>query len=331
MSILGNTSLDVNKILPMQRPWAWDLYKKEVANTWTPDEVPVQDDVEQWKSKTALTEDERSLILMNLGFFSTAESLTGSNLMMCVYKYIKDPACRQYIIRQAATEAIHVHMFIYLCDSLGLDPDVIYNMYKTQFETKEKDDFVIDLTSALTEENLDMNKDEDKKKLLYNLLGYYIIFEGIMFYAGFAMILALKNKNKMTSLGQQFEWTLRDESLHVEFGTRVIKDIIAENPQLWTDEFKQTIVEKVKQAVQLEFNYIEKACPVAVVGIPQKMFKQYIEYIADRRLESIGLPPQYKTENPFPWLSKVMDLTKETNFFEKRPTEYSIGTLGDWD
>ena len=644
MSILGNTSLDVNKILPMQRPWAWEMYKKGVANNWTPQEVSMQDDVEQWKS-SQITDEERNLALLNFGFFSVSESLTGSNLLLALYKYIKDPACRMYLIRQAMEEACHTEMFVYICDSLGLNPDEVYTMYKTVGEIKEKDDFVVELTKELTHENINIETHEGKLALLRNLVGFYLVMEGIFFYGGIAQMSALKNKNKLSGAGQQFEYLLRDEclsantelltpygwknvkdinytddiaqwntdgtinfvkpkklsksfqkeiynfqnyegqlsqsvssnhrivyitahgnikvveahkatpaagkfinagilqnngkislyleeqylialqadghipaysytssveharhrfeftkkrkkdrllnilkqlgwdftykknnrnnyifyvscpksiglyknfdqwinlsnvsynwckefieemqywdgnktgrenvlgytscvksnvdilqaiaalsnyrtvrnftppkkethstkygllitkhknttdgqcvkinkaeyndfvygievdsgfilikhddavsvtgnSLHVEFGVNVINSIKDEFPEIWSDDVQDELVNIVKEAVRLEHIYLEKTCPKAVVGIPQKMFKQYIEYIADRRLESIGLPAQYKTENPFPWLSKVMDLTKETNFFEKRPTEYSIGTLGDWD
>lgn len=331
MSILGNTSLDVNKILPMKRPWAWEMYKKGVANNWTPEEIAMQDDVEQWKSKTALTEEERALALLNFGFFSVGESLTASNLVLVLYKYIKDPACRSYLLRQAWEEQLHVHMFVYICDSLGLDPDHVYNMYKTVGEIKEKDDFVVELTQSLVDENIDVDTPEGKLSLLRNLIGYYIVMEGIFFYGGFAQMLAMKNKNKLVGAGQQFEYVLRDESLHVQFGVNVINSIKEEAPEIWTDQLKNELIDIVKKAVELEHMYLEKTCPTAVVGIPQKLFKQYIEYIADRRLESIGLPAQYKSENPFPWLSKVMDLSKETNFFEKRVTEYAVGTLEDWD
>lgn len=646
MSILGNTSLDVNKILPMQRPWAWEMYKKGVANNWTPEEIPMMDDVEQWKTGK-LTDEEKNMALLNYGFFSVSESLTGNNLLLAIYKYIKDPACRMYLIRQTFEESIHTDMFVYICDSLGLDPEEVYTMYKNVGEIKEKDDFVVELTKELTENNIDINTKEGKLALLRNLVGFYLVMEGIFFYGGIAQMLAMQNKNKLTGTGQQFTYLLRDEclshstelltpkgwkniteitysddivqwfpdgtmnftkpkklsksyvndiykfknyqnhinqavsenhrivyltrennvkvtkpkdvaknahcrfincgtlnnnsnkslsyeerfliafqadgsfanpktqktkqiacefqfkkqrkinrltsilqslgwyytvsidkdgftnfyiktppgyqpykffkdwvdltnvslewckdfieessywdanikedinnftyfssiesnvdiiqaisvlcgyrstkkcdylslknpkhsdfykvninkhinttnnsvvehtvekyndyvygvevdssfllirnegavsvtgnSLHVEFGVNVINSIKDEFPEIWSDSLKQELVEIVKEAVRLEHIYLEKTCPTAVVGIPQKMFKQYIEYIADRRLESIGLPPQYKTENPFPWLSKVMDLTKETNFFEKRPTEYSIGTLGDWD
>lgn len=650
MSILGNTSLDVNKILPMKRPWAWDMYKKGVANNWTPEEIAMMDDIEQWKTGK-LTEEEKNMALLNYGFFSVSESLTGNNLLLAIYKYIKDPACRMYLIRQTFEESVHTDMFVYICDSLGLDPEEVYTMYKNVAEIKEKDDFVLELTKELSDDNIDIETPEGKLALLRNLVGFYLVMEGIFFYGGIAQMLAMQNKNKLTGTGQQFTYLLRDEcltkttqllttsgwknitdvnyeddiaqwhpdgsitftkpkklsksyvnqvyrfknyqnhinqvvsenhricyltkdnnlkvvtakeatpnpyckfintgklnqlgkdklndyerfliayqadghsngdpyrngkysntkycvfsfkkqrkidrlhdllkslkwdyntsllkdgktvfyvnvplqfsvyktfdkwihlsnitsnwcaefinevsywdghrvnngednritygsviesntdyvqaiaslagyrtnkktvpddrketfsdyhklhivkdrdyvlggkikktiedyndyvygvevdssfllirnegavsvtgnSLHVEFGVNVINSIKDEFPEIWSDDVQDELVNIVKEAVRLEHIYLEKTCPKAVVGIPQKMFKQYIEYIADRRLESIGLPAQYKTENPFPWLSKVMDLTKETNFFEKRPTEYSIGTLGDWD
>lgn len=331
MALINNKStMDPNKILPMSYTWARQHYKDGIANNWTPEEIPMHLDVEQYKSSTALTDAERRLVLWNLGFFSTAESLTANNLVLAVYRHVTNPECRQYLLRQAFEEAIHTDTFIYCCDTLGLNPDEIYTMYQTIPSIKEKDEFVVSLTKSIFDPNFTTEGPENVKKFLHDLIGYYVIMEGIFFYAGFAMMLALKRQNKMVGIGQQFEYIMRDESIHLAFGCDLINGIIAENPEIWTEEFKQEIVALIRQAVVLEQRYALDACPDGIVGINARQFSDYVEYIADRRCLRLGLPMQYGTPNPLLWLSESTDLRKKKNFFETKVTEYQTGTL-EWD
>jgi ribonucleoside-diphosphate reductase beta chain len=329
MSIINNTKTDPNKILPMTYTWARQHYKDALANTWTPEEVPMQDDIEQWKSNT-LSPQERRLILWNLGFFSTAESLTANNIVLAAYNHVTNPECRQYMLRQGFEEAVHTDTFIYCCDSLGLDPEEIYGMYETIPSIKEKDEFVIKLTEGVFDPNFSTEGDDNVQRFLHDLVGYYVIMEGVFFYAGFAMMLALKRQRKMVGIGEQFEYIMRDESLHLAFGCDLINTIKQEFPQVWTAEFQQELVELIRRSVELEATYARDACPEGIVGINSEQFVTYVEHIADRRLERIGLPEQYHVENPFPWMSQATDLSKEKNFFETRVTEYQTGSLS-WD
>lgn len=328
--ILNNNVTDPNKILPMTYLWARQYYKDGVANNWVPEEVSMQLDVEQWRSKTVLSESERRLVLWNLGFFSTAESLTANNLVLAVYRHVTNPECRQYLLRQAFEEAIHTDTFIYCCDSLGLNPDDIYTMYATIPSIKEKDDFVVELTRSIFDPNFVTDGIDNIRRFVHDLIGYYVIMEGIFFYAGFAMMLALKRQGKMIGIGEQFEYIMRDESLHLGFGCDLINTIKAENPQVWTPLFAQEVTGLIKRAVELEKKYALDACPQGMLGINAKQFSDYVEYIADRRLERIGLPKQYFKENPFPWMSQATDLNKEKNFFETRVTEYKVGGSLEW-
>ncbi len=329
--LLNNSTVDPNKILPMRYLWARKHYKNGVANNWTPEEISMQKDIEQWKSNKVLSETERHMILWNLGFFSTAESLTANNLVLAVYRHVTNPECRQYLLRQAYEEAVHTDTFIYCCDSLGLDPDEIYNMYETIPTIKAKDDFVIKLTTSLFDPTFETNTPENIQKFLHDLIGYYVIMEGIFFYAGFAMMLALRRQGKMTGIGEQFEYIMRDESIHLAFGCDLINTIKAENPEIWTQKFKDELVGLIKQAAILEKQYAFDACPQGVLGINPEQFCNYVEYIVDRRLERIGLPKQYGKENPFPWMSQATDLNKEKNFFETRVTEYQTAGSLDWE
>jgi ribonucleoside-diphosphate reductase beta chain len=330
MAIINCTSTDPNKILPLNYPWARQHYKDGIANNWTPEEISMQEDVEQWKSRAFLSANERKLILWNLGFFSTAESLTANNIVLSVYRHVTNPECRQYLLRQAFEEAIHTDTFIYCCDSLGLNPDEIYNMYNNVPSIKAKDEFVINLTKSILDPNFKTDSQENIKLFVHDLIGFYVIMEGIFFYAGFAMILALKRLGKMNGIGQQFEYIMRDESLHLAFGCDLINTIKAENPLIFDDEFTKDITKMITHAVELEKNYAYDACPEGILGINANLFADYVEYIADRRLERIGLDKIYGTANPFPWMSQSTDLAKRKNFFETRVTEYQNGGMLEW-
>ena len=331
MAIINNSKIDPNKILPMTYMWARQHYKDGIANNWTPEEVSMQKDVEQWKSPTFLSEAERKMILWNLGFFSTAESLTANNIVLAVYRNVTNPECRQYLLRQAYEEAVHTDTFIYCCDTLGLDPDEIYTMYQTVPSIKAKDDYVVKLTTSIFNPNFVTDSEENVQKFLRDLIGYYVIMEGIFFYAGFAMMLALKRQNKMVGIGEQFEYIMRDDSIHLAFGCDLINTIKRENPRVWTLEFQQEIVSLIDKSVDLEKTYAREACPEGVVGISAQQFCDYVEYIADRRLERLDLPKLYKKENPLPWMSQATDLSKEKNFFETRVTEYQTAGSLDWE
>lgn len=330
MSIINNSKTDPNKILPMTYTWAREHYRNGIANTWVPEEIPMQDDIEQWKSPTALTDVERRLIIWNLGFFSTAESLTANNIVLAVYNHVTNPEARQYMLRQAFEEAVHTDTFIYVCDSLGLDPDEIYGMYETIPSIREKDEFVVELTKSVFEPSFTTEGTDNIRRFVHDLVGYYIIMEGIFFYAGFAMMLALKRKGKMVGIGEQFEYIMRDESLHLAFGADLINTIRTESPDIWTSEFQQELTGLILKSVELEKIYANDACPSGIVGINSESFSEYVEHIADRRLERIGLEKQFGTANPFPWMSQSTDLSKEKNFFETRVTEYQTGGL-DWN
>ncbi|WP_117593742.1 ribonucleotide-diphosphate reductase subunit beta [Haloprofundus halophilus] len=330
MPILNDDSQhDPNKILPIEYDWAREYYKAGVANNWVPEEVPMQDDVSQW-SGDELTDAERRLVEWNLGFFSTAESLTANNIVLAVYDYVTAPECRQYLLRQAYEEAIHTDTFIYCCDSLGFDPEYLYGMYDRVPSIEEKDAFVVDLTRAVDDPAFTIDTDDDLRAFLRDLVGFYVIMEGIFFYAGFAMMLALKRQGKMVGVGEQFEYIMRDESLHLNFGVDLVNTIRDENPGVWTDDFDAEIRELVVEAVELEQIYAEEACPPDLFGMSAEQFAEYVEYVADRRLGQLRMEAEFETGNPFPWMSEQVDLNKEKNFFETQVTEYQSGGSLDW-
>jgi len=319
---------DPNKILPMDYDWAREYYQSGVANNWTPEEIAMGEDVRQFEDGT-VSDAEKQLVEWNLGFFSTAESLTANNIVLAVYDYVTAPECRQYLLRQAYEEAVHTDTFIYCCDSLGYDPDYLYGMYDRIPAIEAKDDFVVDLTRVVDDPEFTIDSPEDVRAFLRDLVGFYVVMEGIFFYAGFAMMLGLKRQNKLTGIGQQFEYIMRDESLHLGFGVDLIKQIRVET-DAWTDDFEAEMIELITDAVELEQRYAREACPDEILGMGPEQFAEYVEFVADRRLGQLELPEQYGTENPFPWMSEAADLDKEKNFFETQVTEYQSGGQLEW-
>ncbi len=329
MSIIRNKTVDVNQILPLKYPWAWEHYMDGVRNNWLPNEVPMQTDIQHWKGND-LSPGERQMIMRNLGFFSTAESLVANNIVLCIYKYITNPEARQYLLRQAYEEAVHTHTFLYIVQNLGLSEQEVFNAYNEIPSIANKDKAQMQLTSDLLERDLDLDRPEDLKAFVLNLIGFYIVMEGMYFYSGFVMILSLMRQNKVPGIGEQFQYILRDESLHLAFGADLINTIVAENPEVWDNELQEEIERRVIEAVALETDYARDCLSEKVLGMNPELFLTYMKYIADRRMESINLNPIYGiNESPFPWMEEIIDAPKEKNFFETRVTDYQTGGL-EW-
>lgn len=325
--LINCSTVDVNQLMPLKYKWAWEHYLNGCANHWMPTEVPMAKDIELWKSNR-LSQDERLVIMRNLGFFSTAESLVGNNIVLAIFKHVTNPEVRQYLLRQMFEEAIHTHTFHYIVESLSLDQGEIFNMYNEIEAIKIKDEFEMKLTEDVLDPTFNTSTLEGKQKFLKNLIGYYIIMEGIFFYSGFAMILSLHRQNKMTGIGEQFQYILRDETIHLNFGIDLINSVKEENPEIWTESFQESITNLIQEAVELEIAYARDCLPRGILGLTAPMFREYVQHIADRRLERIGLKAMYRSKNPFPWMSETIDLGKEKNFFETRVTEYqSAGNL----
>ncbi len=327
--LINCKAVDVNQLMPLKYKWAWEHYLNGCANNWLPSEVPMSKDIELWKSKD-LSEDERHVIMRNLGFFATAESLVGNNIVLAIFRHITNPEARQYLLRQAFEEAVHSHTFLYICESLNLDEGELFNMYNEIPCIHAKDSFQMALTGDVLQENFSTATTKGAQKFLENLIGYYLIMEGVFFYSGFVMILSFHRQNKMTGIGEQYQYILRDETIHLNFGIDMINGIKEENPDLWTAAFQAHIVDLMQQAVELEIRYAEECLPRGILGLQAAMFRDYVQYIADRRLERVGVKAIYGSKNPFPWMSETIDLNKEKNFFETRVTEYQTAANLVW-
>ena len=328
--IINGLEADVIQLYPMRHKFAWEYYNNANSNHWLPTEISMQLDIEQWKSKTAITPDERQAFETVLGFFTTADSIAANNIVMGFYKHVTSPEVRMYLLRQAYEEAIHTHAYQYIVESLAMDELKIFNMYREVDAIYNKEEFILGFNEGVFDGSFKTGTFEADQKFLENWCVFSLILEGIFFYSSFAVVLGFKRQNKLTGSAEQIEYIMRDESMHLNFGIEIINALKEENPDLWTKDFQARIIDLVRKAAVLEYTYAQEVFPKGIFGLNADGFKQYIEYIADRRLERVGLPAQFGVTNPFLWMSEAIDLSKKKNFFETRVTEYKTGGSLDW-
>ena len=326
-----NCKADLNQLVPLKYQWAWQKYLDGCANHWMPQEISMAADIALWKEPNGLSEDERTIVKRNLGFFSSADSLVANNLVLAVYRHITNPECRQYLLRQAFEEAVHTHAYQYCVESLQLDEREVFNMYREIESIHDKAVWAVKYIDSLGDPNFHTGTLEDDQRLLRDLIAFYVIFEGIFFYVGFVQVLSLGRRGKMTGCAEQFQYILRDESMHMNFGMDIINQIKIENPKLWDDAMRSEAIAMIREGVELETRYAYDTMPRGILGLTAPMFEEYLHFIANRRCAQIGLSEIYPgANNPFPWMSEVIDLKKEKNFFETRVTEYQTGGALNW-
>ena len=295
-----NCRADLNQLVPFKYDWAWQKYIDGCANHWMPQEVNMTADVATWKSKEGLSDDERRIVERSLGYFSTADSLVANNLVLGIYRLVTNPECRQYLLRQAFEEAIHTHAYQYCIESLGMDEGEVFNMYREVPSVAKKAAWSISHTHELSDPNFETGSIEGDQQLLRNLIGFYAVTEGIFFYCGFTQILSMGRRNKMTGVAEQFQYILRDESMHLNFGIDVINQIKLENPHLWTEQFKEEATQMILEGTALEIEYARDTMPRGVLGMNAAMMEEYLHFIANRRLTQLGLSEQFpERKTPF--------------------------------
>ncbi|PXY00433.1 ribonucleotide-diphosphate reductase subunit beta [Halomonas sp. LBP4] len=327
-----NARADLNQLVPFKYEWAWQKYLDGSANHWMPQEVNMNADIALWKSQDGLTADERRIVERSLGYFSTADSLVANNLVLALYRLITNPECRQYLLRQAFEEAIHTHAYQYCVESLGMDEGAVFNMYREVPSVAAKSAWSLKHTQSLARPDFNTGTPETDQELLRNLIAFYCVTEGIFFYCGFSQILSMGRRNKMTGVAEQFQYILRDESMHLNFGVDMINQIKIENPHLWTPAFQDEVTQMILEGTELEIAYARDTMPRGVLGMNAAIMEEYLHFICNRRLAQIGLKEQFPgAQNPFPWMSEIIDLRKEKNFFETRVTEYQVGGALSWD
>jgi ribonucleoside-diphosphate reductase beta chain len=318
--INGRKSMTFN-LLPLKYQWAYDLYRVMKANHWEPEDIQMQKDVEQWRSNE-ITQNERWIIMMGIGYFSAAEGIVGDNIQHVVRELVTAPELKLVLGRHAHEENIHADSLLYMISSLGINPHECEAMFEQIPTIVKKNEFVT-RTSKSLRRDLDLTQTAHKRLLAKNIFVFGQCMEGTQFYGLFGMILALYRQNKFPGIGQMFRYTLRDESNHIEVFRNLFMDLIEENHDIWDTEFREELVDTMREAVNLEKEFIRDCLPVNAVGLSADEFCRYIDFIADRRLVSCGLSPiNQGLTNPLPWLAEMMDVRKEQNFFEGKVTDY---------
>lgn len=308
-------------ILPLKYQWAYDLYKTMKNNHWEPEDIPMQKDVEQWRSGE-ISDVEKWIIKMGIGYFSAAEGIVGDNIIHVVRELVTAPELKLVLGRHAHEENIHADSLVYMISSLGLNPHECEAMFEDVPTIKAKNEFLVNNSRALRRD-VDLTETANKQALAKNMFMFGQVMEGTQFYGLFGMVLSLYRQNKFPGIGQMFRYTLRDESNHIDLLRQLLNELVQENPDVWTPEFKEDLRETMRAGVALEKEFILDCLPVSTVGLSCGEFEEYIDYIGDRRLVDCNLEPlNEKVSNPFPWLAEMMDIKKEQNFFEGRVTEY---------
>lgn len=318
--INGQRSAELN-ILPLKYHEAYRIYKQMKANHWEPDVIDMSKDCAQWNTG-ALSAKERWIIEMGVGYFSAAEGIVGDSVLHVIEDNLTAAELKHASLRQIAEESIHMDSLLHIIGSLNIDLDEVTAKFSDIPSVQKKNAFIMRQMPEL-KMGIDLTQTVNKQKFAKALFGITQVMEGTQFYALFAMILSLHRQNKMTGIGQMFQYTLRDESNHIELGRYILSQLIAENPDLWTPEFRAELVAFMSEGVELEKEFVRDCLPEDGVGMTQADFLTYVDFNADRRLAGLGLPTLSDVRtNPFEWLDEVIFLRKEKNFFETRVTEY---------
>jgi ribonucleoside-diphosphate reductase beta chain len=321
--VVGGRETMAFNLLPLRYQWAYELYRTMKANHWEPEDVQMAKDIEQWRDPAALSQIDRWIVRMGIGYFSAAEGIVGDNILHVVRELVTASEIKLVLGRHAHEENIHADSLLYMISSLGLNPHECEAMFEDVPTIEAKNRFVCDVSRELRRD-LDMDDPESKRLLAKNVFVFGQCMEGTQFYGLFGMILSLYRQGKLPGVGTMFRYTLRDESNHIELFRRLLRELVAENPEIWTETFREELRELMRDAVDLEQRFIADCLPVEAVGLSAADFGQYIDHVADRRLAGVGLEPLHDVtvENPLPWLAELMDVRKEQNFFEGRVTEY---------
>jgi ribonucleoside-diphosphate reductase beta chain len=323
MALIGKASPEDYNLHPSLYPWARKLYDQAIANTWFPHEIPLKEDLEDWAT---MTDDEKYAVEFVLAFFNPAELIVNRVLALGVYPYLKSAECHLYLAKQMWEEANHCVAFEYVLETLPVDRSKIYDTHIERPSMKAKEDFVNKYMKRMTEDTYDIETIEGKRDFVRNLIAYNLIMEGIWFYSGFMVMLSFRQRNKLRNFGSMINWVIRDESLHLKFGMNLVLTTLEENPELVSEEFANEIRDIIIEGVQLENTYNKDLFPNGILGLNADYVNQYVQYVADRRLEELGLPTHFNVSNPAKWMSTATDVYELVNFFEAQNTNYEVNS-----
>ena len=318
------------QISPLKHPFADKIFKTMLKNTWMPQEVPMGRDVEMWNQPDVLTENERSVYKRSLAFVSNLDGIQTNNLVQNILRQITSPEVSLALTRQAFEEALHVYSYSTMIEALKLDPEEIYGMYRRDMELYNKNKYVLRSLSNVSDPNFRTGDFQSDQNFLEACIAN-IILEGIYFYSAFMIFYVLRRNNKMPGSAEMIQFINRDEDIHLQLFISITKTIIQEQPELWTPDFQKRIVANFKGACEHEVDWGLFCIKDGILGLTPRNLTDYIQFITDLRLQVLGLPKQYHSSNPFPWIDEITQGSMiEVNFFEGVVKEYSTGTL-DWD
>jgi len=321
MALIGKASPDDMNLHPIRYKWAYDLYNQAVRNTWFPHEIALQEDLQDWAK---MTDDERHSVTFLMSFFNPAELIVNRSIALGVYPYIKSPECHLYLAKQMWEEANHCVSFEYVLETFPFDKEKIFSLHLEVPSMQAKEAYINRFLKRMTEVTLDISTAEGKKDFIRNLVATNIVMEGIWFYSGFMVALSFRQRNMLRNFGSMISWVLRDESLHLKFGINLVHNVLEENQELLTEDFANEIRNLIIEGVNLETAYNKDLFPNGILGLNAEYVNQYVEYVADRRLEELGLPKHYNVNNPAKWMGTATDVFELVNFFESQNTNYEV-------
>jgi ribonucleoside-diphosphate reductase beta chain len=321
MPLIGKASPEDMNLHPIKYQWAYDLYNKAVRNTWFPHEIALKEDLEDW---VKMTDDERHAVKFLMAFFNPAELIVNRSIALGIYPYLKSPECHLYLAKQMWEEANHCVSFEYVLETFPFDKEKIFSLHLDVPSMQAKEAYVMKYMKRMTDEKLDITTTDGKKDFIRNLVATNIVMEGVWFYSGFMVALSFRQRNQLRNFGSMINWVLRDESLHLQFGINLIHNILEENQDLLTEEFANEIRDIVIEGVDREVAYNKDLFPNGILGLNADYVNQYVQYVADRRLEELGLAKHYNATNPAKWMSTATDVFELVNFFEAQNTSYEV-------
>ena len=306
---------------PFNYPWAYEAWLKHEQSHWLHTEVPMAEDVKDWKKK--LSNEEKQFLTHIFRFFTQGDIDVAGGYVNNYLPYFPQPEVRMMLLGFAAREALHIAAYSHLIETLGL-PETLYNQFLQYEEMKEKHDYVLDLSAQNT----------TKQNTAKHIAVFSAFTEGMQLFSSFIMLLNFPRHGKMKGMGQIVTWSIVDETQHTENMIKLFKEYIKENPEIWNDELKAELYTIAERMVLLEDRFIDLAFAMGpMADLDASDVKQYIRYIADRRLISMGLKGIMKVKkNPLPWVEEMINAPIHGNFFENRVTDYAKGaTTGTWN
>lgn len=312
---------------PMKYPTFYEMYKNGIKNTWTVDEVDFSTDLVDLHSK--MTPAERHLISRLVAFFATGDSIVGNNLVLNLYKHVNSPEGRMYLSRQLYEEALHVQFYLTLLDTYIPNPDEraeAFSAIENIPSIKKKADFCFKWIDSINDFDTLQTK-EDRRKFLMNMICFATCVEGLFFFAAFAYVYFLRSKGLLAGLATGTNWVFRDESMHMAFALEVIKTARKEEPDLFNEQMEDMVVQMLEDAIDCEMEFAQDVLQYGLAGMSAKDMRQYLEFVADQRLESLNIAPRYNVKNPFSFM-ELQDMQELANFFERRVSAYQMGVSG---